>query len=779
MKKKLFKFLSLAVFATPMAAFVACGAQNEFANSKDIIVAREGKQEGFWKAVEDEFAKTDLYKKGFRIKFVEKDVFGAIDTITNVGSTDKNAPDLIYAPNDRITDLLSKRTLAAWDPKLKDDILEEVHATDAEKSFVNEFGTFKGREGNKDNGKFYNFAHNKEGIVVMSSKTLDEVKTELANTSTDEMVELVKAGKAFFRIQDGWYGNGVLASILSTSEMGKIVYKDTTKNKWSSGFIKGDPNNANFSKALDVVGELLFPVYEAAFVKNADEYKSTVWGQRGIDQGALKVLLQNNQGEVQNKVVELLHNKKLDYAFVGSWDFGTVSQQGITTFFNAPKLKDDLRYTQAPGTWSWAINSRNNGAVADRQAAIAEVLKLIFKTESYYGYFKGDTKVPYFTNTQKELRDLSDRDAATGSSKLTAMVTKTHYSSNDALFKAYNDLLSEVNKNLAKVYGTEKSWSQEHDKTNPLGDQNKYKETYVKEKDKYPFVSDELINKLGELKEATGIRNAISALLGIQNVDELKGGTEPWQIAPSLVKSGAEFEKEWLVGQTGNAHVRKVETYIFGGSTEDAKLMMEFSSKFKEKDSQTKALEEVKKRAKEFSNKYAKTTVSDEIINKAAELYMNNFFNEADWLKWQDEYKEVFNSKKATEKFPKEEQQLNGEKTDATIKEVEDVILEATNTSVAKKVVDVISSTSELKDGGYGILKLQQERLDRGNPQFGKFWGTWNDNILGNQEFYKSLAENNVKTLEAFQTKLKEQFSKKFQESVAALDSSKALDYIK
>ncbi|WP_436358776.1 hypothetical protein ACR34G_00210 [Mycoplasma sp. 480] len=776
MKKKLMKFLGLTVFASPVAAFVACGATNEFADSKEIIVAKEGKQDQFWKAVEDEFNKTEWAKKGYKIKFVEKDVFGAIDTITNIGNTDKNAPDLIYAPNDRITDLLSKRTLASWKPELKDAILNEVNATDDEKAFVNDFGTFKGRS-KKDNGKFYNFAHNKEGIVVMSSKTLDEVKTELANTSTDEMVELVKEGKAFFRIQDGWYGNGVLASILSTEEMGKIIYKDTTANKWSSGFMKGDQYNSDFSKALDVVGELLFPVYEAAFVKTADEFKTTKWATKGIDQGALKDLLKNDQGVVQNKIVELLSHKKLDYAFVGSWDFGTVSKQGITTFFNAPKLKGELKYTQAPGTWSWAINSRNNGAVADRQAAIEEVLKLIFKTDSYYGYFKGDTKIPYFTESQKALRVLSDRDAAAGNQKLKDLVTKTHYTSEEKLLKAYNDLLSEVNKNLAKVYGTEKSWSQETDKTNPLGDKNKYKEEYVKDKTKYPFVSDGLIGKLGELKEATGLRNALSALLGIQNVDLLKGGGQPWQIAPTLVKDGVEFDKSWLEGQTGNAHVRKVENYIFGGSTEN--IMIETASKWKEKEAQTKALEEAKKRAKDFSNKYAKTTVSDDIINKAVELYMNNFFNEADWLKWQDEYKAVFNEKKATEKFPAEGQQLSGTKSEATIKEVEDIILEATGTSVAKKVVDVISSTTELKDGGYGILKLQSERLDRGNPQFGKFWGTWNDNILGNQEFYKNLATEGVKTLEAFQTKLKDQFSKKFKEAVDALDSSKALDYIK
>jgi hypothetical protein len=57
------------------------------------------------------FNKTDFHTKdGFKIKFIQKDVFGAIDLVTTLGYTDENVPDLIYAPQDRVTNLLQSKS---------------------------------------------------------------------------------------------------------------------------------------------------------------------------------------------------------------------------------------------------------------------------------------------------------------------------------------------------------------------------------------------------------------------------------------------------------------------------------------------------------------------------------------------------------------------------------------------------------------------------------------------------------------------------------------------
>ncbi|UWD34189.1 type 2 periplasmic-binding domain-containing protein [Mesomycoplasma molare] len=777
--KKFKKILGLTVFASPLAALISCGSPagtNEFAGSKEIIVAQEGKQTQFWNAVKAEFEKTELYKEGYRIKTVEKDVFGAIDVITQIGATDKNAPDLIYAPNDRITDLLAKKAIAVWDDKLKEEIFNVVQASDEEKKQVSDFGYFSSRNPKYAKG-FYNFAHNKEGIVVMSKKPLEEVKTELSNTATDEMVELVKEGKAFFRIQDGWYGNGVFGGVLTKDEMSKVIYKNAETNKWSSGFITTDPNHAKFKEAVNVAAELIWPVFEAAYLKSETEFQSTKWHTKGITQADLKNLLRNDQNAVQKTVFELLEAGKLDYAFVGSWDFGNAAKLGINTFFHAPKLKGQYDYKQAPGTWSWAINSRNNGSSDKRKQALGEVLKLIFKVDSYYGYFKGDTKVPLFNKVQKELQAKSDQDAATGNTNFQSILTKSKYSSADALYKAYDKLLSGVNEALSKVYGRDKSWSQDTNKTDLLNEANLYTETVDKTKDKYVYITDEVFNKLPDLKKAAALRNVIAALLGLTNLDELKGTAgDQWQVANTLSKTGS-WPKEYQFNEN-NAHVRNIEAAIFGAKTDEGAFLA-VAEEIKEEAKRTAKLEEVKRKAKEFSNTYAKTTVSDDVINKAAELYFNNFINQSDWLKWQSEYKTLFESQKASQLFPKEDgTEVNGT---ATAKEVEDAILESRRSSVAKKVIDVISSTTSLTQGGYGTLKLQEERLDRGNPQFGSYWGNWNDKTWGNQQFYEDLAKdkNNNDTLEKFQASLVKKLSNVFADTAKAQDSSNALDYIK
>ncbi|WAM03112.1 hypothetical protein ONA22_04975 [Mycoplasmopsis cynos] len=66
-----------------------------------------------------------------------------------------------------------------------------------------------------------------------------------------------------------------------------------------------------FKKATKVMSDLFFPIYDKkAYVKTEAEFKETVWGKKGISQGDLKAILDKNVGDAQNRIFQLMKDKK-------------------------------------------------------------------------------------------------------------------------------------------------------------------------------------------------------------------------------------------------------------------------------------------------------------------------------------------------------------------------------------------------------------------------------------------------------------------------------------
>ncbi|WP_033161177.1 hypothetical protein [[Mycoplasma] collis] len=778
MFKKIKKISKIFLLVSPLAALTAigCAAKNPYAESKEIFVAREGVQKSFWDSVVENFSKTQSYKDGYRIKFVEKDVFGAIDQVTTVGFNDSNSPDLIYSPQDRITSLLQSKSIRPWDVTVKDQILNDIGANDDEKTFINEFGKFQKLSSNSP--EFYNFAHNKEGIVLMTKKSLEEVKKDFSDTKTDEMVELVKEGKAFFRIQDGWFGNGILGGVLNEELMKKIIYKKEDGN-WSSGFLTSDANNVKFKEALDIAAELMYPIYEAVYVKTAEEYKNSPFGKKGISQDDLKTLLSSNMEVVQNKVLELISSGKLEYGMVGSWDIGNSFKQGIETFVAFPKLKNNYHYKQAAGSWSWAINARNQGVNQKRLDAIYEILKIIFKSESYAAYFKQDSKIPLVKNTQTSLETLIISENKTHLATITKLAKDLGYSTNEEFLNAYDNLFKKLNETLDKKLYKD-SWSF-NENTSPLDNSNIKKDTIanvlgINDSSKSLFfgITDALFNEIKnlKLKDKTGLRNFVATILKIDNINDLKGsGNEEWQVNPSLVKVTFDEELHVEKNTNQNAHIRLIENKIFGMNGDNESTISDFIKSFHSEGVtfDSKVIEFVAK-AKEFSTKYAKTTVEDATIKKAVELYLANFYNQVMWEKLQKEYKKVW----TTSKFNKKDKTASEETIEAVNKKVDTL----RSGNVSSKVINVLTSNKTFNDNGYGIIQYQKERIGNANPQFGgAWWDIWNNQLFGNAKMYEDFQQN-VKTEAAFKTKINEKIQSLYTEKVNALNSSQAEDFI-
>ncbi|WAM03110.1 hypothetical protein ONA22_04965 [Mycoplasmopsis cynos] len=114
--------------------------------SEEIVVAVDGVQKKFYEKAIELYNKTPSAKK-FKIKMIEKDVFGAID-INTQGITDKRVADIFYTPADRVTDFTQRKNLVQIEdflPGILDDIAKEIGASEKEKEAMRYFGTIKGR----------------------------------------------------------------------------------------------------------------------------------------------------------------------------------------------------------------------------------------------------------------------------------------------------------------------------------------------------------------------------------------------------------------------------------------------------------------------------------------------------------------------------------------------------------------------------------------------------------------------------------------------------------
>ncbi|WAM05408.1 hypothetical protein OM999_03445 [Mycoplasmopsis cynos] len=204
MKKNKLILPAVGLFGVAVAGTaIACSKRD---GSEEIVVAVDGVQKKFYEKAIELYNKTPSAKK-FKIKMIEKDVFGAID-INTQGITDKRVADIFYMPADRVTDFTQRKNLVQIEdflPGILDDIAKEIGASEKEKEAMRYFGTIKGRskaQPEKQVTKLMAIRHNTEGLILASTKEESEARSELQNTRYDTLIELVKTGKALFRFQD-------------------------------------------------------------------------------------------------------------------------------------------------------------------------------------------------------------------------------------------------------------------------------------------------------------------------------------------------------------------------------------------------------------------------------------------------------------------------------------------------------------------------------------------------------------------------------------------------
>ncbi|APJ38095.1 hypothetical protein [Mycoplasmopsis pullorum] len=762
---------------TLVATSAACGPDTKAEEIKEIVIGVDGVQKDFYNKVIEEFNKTEYHTKhGFKITILEKDVFSAKEIGTTGASDYKVVPDIFYAPE--ITDLASKNALTnldKFDPSLFDTITTQLGLSDAEKQSMKEYGTVSGIERNAakptPEKRLYGIRHNVEGIVMASNLDYETTKNVLLSPNTNSLKELVEEGLAIVRLQDFWYGAGIMGGVFTEIAkqnsgkkdlqdlMAKILYSDGASAK--SGFIIGDKYHEHFKKGVQAAMDLVFPIWQAAYLMNEEEFKQTKWAQRGITQSDLVAVIDKDMGTVQQKIWELLKAKKINFAVVGTWDVQNTQKNADTNVFvNVIKATDESAYVQQPGAWSYAINSRNNGASAERKGAISEFIKLIFKLEPYKAYFKSDSKIPYGNHMQDELKKSMTNELKEENKEFAKFYEPLGYTSADEFIDAYHSQGKVLSK--AKVdYGT---WDISNSNT-PLDEKNIIKVDYGL--DGAEFESEAWVELKNALKPVTGLRNAEAALLGIE-LSALVGDGQPWQVGPEIIKSEFVQAHPELIqnAEIGTLHVRKVEDYIFGANGDSGDSKEALYAKITEaiKNNTLNALyEEVKAKATEFANA-AKVEVSDEVITKASELYFNNYVNNAQIR--------VLVEKVA----PKFVLRKDGTASDVELSKATDEIAKYEKNGAINKILDVVTSRRSIEDGGLGVLTTLTERIDHSNPQFAStVWGIWNDSTFGNKVFIKETADKILaKKTETPDLDAKAEFTAAVLEQMSKLYSDKA-----
>ncbi|QZE12125.1 hypothetical protein [Mycoplasma sp. Ms02] len=793
--KKNFKTLltGTGALAVLSASFLSasCGAgnsgssRNEFAAEKQIIVAVDGQQKNFYAKVEELFKQTPSYKKGYRLSKIEKGVFDAVDFQT-IGIADKQVPDVFYAPNDRVTTLVQANGVSDLDvllPNVLPKLKEQGNLSDQDVENLRNFGNVEIVIQKKDGSieptrRFHAIRHNNEGIVLSSTKSLEETKAQLQNPDTDTLAELVAKGEALIRLQDFWYGNGILAGAFKAQDdaqgelIKKILYSEGAKI--SSGFLQGDKYHEKYKEALKIVSKLVYPIVEAAYAKNEEEYKETVWAKKGISQSDLIAVLDKDMGAVNNKIWQLQKEGKITYAIIGTWDVqASQKTAGTETFINVIPVADyngkKVEYIQAPGSWSWLVNSRNNGSSQERKDAIQDLLLTINNVQSWKAYFDQDSKIPYLNKVQESLRTEVLASNAELSVELNKFAESIGYSNFTELYTS--EQYASLKRDIAQVASTDfGSWST-NEAQDPLAEASR---------SVLPAVSPE-IQTATELQKTVPLRNALAAIAGKTNVDDLthiNGAGEPWKIPVSKFneklyesEEHADFKKNTSEDPT-NAHVRKVEKFIFGanGDNGDERSSLINSIVTALKNNKLNDMyEAVYAKAKTFAQLMG-SQATEARIKEAAKLYFDGYVNAA---KVRKHTIEVYLEKPA---LAKEGSNVNV--GDLTVGKVLDKFSKYETSFAVNKVLNVISSTKPLStNDGLGVFQTQPSRLDQGNPQFGKIWGIWNDNVFGNKQLYEK-NRGKLTTEENFVGLIESQLNHQLGETVKALKQAKSSLYI-
>ncbi|WAM07324.1 hypothetical protein [Mycoplasmopsis cynos] len=194
------------------------------------------------------------------------------------------------------------------------------------------------------------------------------------------------------------------------------------------------------------------------------------------------------------------------------------------------------------------------------------------------------------------------------------------------------------------------SWSTDDVKNDPSNKENETNSDNLKSILKKPDNIDQAKydKALNHISNILPLRNTIATILGLDDLDKLKGSSDgqnnqPWLVGKEILKqevfSDHNLTFTYFNGNHNALHIRQLEKYLFGadGDNNDQKevlinkLVTIIKDDLKTMNSQNlnKFKKEIFDKARDFSNKYSKVKVEDDKIKNATEKYLNTYLNVA------------------------------------------------------------------------------------------------------------------------------------------------------
>ncbi|WP_406613932.1 hypothetical protein ACJA23_03200 [Mycoplasma corogypsi] len=813
----LFKDQTIELQPTKESEVADAIAPNNYPAEKTIKFFRDAVQTDAFYAALKEFKKSQSFKDGYKIRFIDKGVFDALDTMANINLNDPQVADIFYAPGDRITNLATANQaidLDAFRTNEKKTIFDYLQLSLGlsrdEIDPLIKFGAYTGslaKDPEKRTIEILALQHNVEGIFMISPKEKEEALKILNNSETNSMVELAKAGKALWYTQNFWFGLGVVGGVTSpytdqliakakadgnvaqansletTRIIEKLVYWDTAQP--SSGWIQGNQYAEKFGEATANNAKLVYPFWKAAFKDSAEQYKSTVWGQKGIQQGTLEAAMNSDGGTYLNTIFQLFKEGRLDFGMAGTWELrNAITKGGVKTIFTLPEVVDGTKYLQSPGSWSWGIvkNDQNTKASDSRKLALINWLLSIYSPNASYQYFLSDSKINIFKSIQDKLRTAIDRSSQNSNTELVSTAKDLGYATVDALKAKYDELVQPLS-NASKEWRGE-GWTKAVEGDNVLSEAGLNLKSLWEANLNSQIPAETLTRYKSLIQDAAPVRNALAYLFNTS----LKGLEDPnqgWKINNSLLKDGlvadnmfkessiANEEDRALVKQLfdGQAiHVRRLESAILGyngdgndnfvnGNLEllDQLLSSDQAVAAKAKEKMDAQIATAIANAKKVFGLIAKTMPSADKIEKAVKLMYYEFLNNG-----------LLRRMNVLALDSAKMQKQDGTPSNLSYSDVAKLFNSSETTSVIKDILSAVTSDKSYAQGGTGIFETLPKRPGTSNPQFGAVWSTWNEKTFGNLEFFKSIVSS-TNSEEEFIKAVKAQLSSTMQLSLAPL----------
>lgn len=775
--KWVLKIGAISLSAIPVATLVSCGgggAKNEYKNSKIIIVSVDGSQKRMWKEVEQQFQKSDAYKKGFRIKEVEKDTFGTISAIEAIGYADENVPDIVYMPQDKLTSLLQQKALRPFKDSEINSLFDIVGATPPEKEASKKYidQVFHGKKAS------FAFPHNREGLAVA---TVQDPGTATTYLKQKGIVGAMNEAKLLANLQNLWYGSALFAKPIGTDgeiATDYILYGDGAD--WSSGFMIDNKYHLHFKKILDTMSDMWFEPLAKAYkaeTKADDDIIGSDWVNSKITSGELKNFFQSDEGAVTNMMSSAVQSGDLDYFYTGTWNAQVWAAKGIKTYVNAPlythgntkKSENDFKFQQATGTWSFGINARNNGVNKDRIDAIMEVLKAVYSSSAFTNYFLDDSKVPYFDSLQKKVEVEAGKSNAPKRKDALDLYNNRDFQANlntkggtsnqiDVTKNTEPDKIRELARWFSKYnlgYNNLKKWSVSNEwKSGVELTKDVYKNPTNKDVGDLNYELTPYNNSNPLFEDTLGIVDATAKLLGFNTINDLdKGGSFSYKVGVNKLKNGISSLPEFngIKEENGaQVHIRKLSKYWSSFNADNKTETSKFIEKFKvgldnidnltklnsaislAKDKFDNVVKDQIKKAKEFVSRYSKNTApNDQTISKIVTQYLNNF-----WNKTKREALFEFTKSNLLSKINFSISSTQNKK----YADIKKIIEEAAKSLSLSEIFNVLTANGNDR----GTFSSQEGRFDRSNPQFSTIWELWNQNAFGNKVFLQKAIINAV-----------------------------------